>query len=496
VIRTRTGYKITEKGYTVCNGSHALCTWYKLIHPNADWQSLYFLGNKMLTLELVTGGAAAVMADFVDHPEVRKLGAVRPQIAIALARSIMEKRCIAYCEALISEKLIPQYEFFKLANGERSDTSVDAQDEWDEAADDMVAAIFEPYERDVSASWLGVAVIDTRIHEEFAISKLVGGFAREVWKALTHDPELTEVEINGRSRQRAKGAMSSTDICSMIGLTARDLTSLVETEMPVQEETEHLHMFQAPTIEQVVEKIWHHCKGKFDDNDYADAFETAADEDDGLAIGGIKRLGGDILDVYALRAEQKQVGPAIGAHMVEKLRAFDPDAATQESYTMSETPSPPPADDPWAVWMPHPDQTSPMTVGPETYLSAPSAPPADQPPPAPAADDPWAWLASTAAPPPTPEAPKKRGRKSAAELAAMAAAIPENRMEPRVLQNLKAATVTDQDIANGLGVSRATANLYALGKSSLVLNNAQKEFLAKLIHEKMQLLEQALQLIK
>jgi hypothetical protein len=439
----------------------------------------------MLTLELVTGGAAAVMADFVDHPEVRKLGAVRPQIAIALARSIMEKRCIAYCEALISEKLIPQYEFFKLANGERPEMVTDApwaerQDEWDEAADDMVAAIFEPYERDVSASWLGVAVIDTRIHEEFAISKLVGGFAREVWKALTHDPELTEVEINGRSRQRAKGAMSSADICSMIGLTARDLTSLVETEMPVQEETEHLHMFQAPTIEQVVEKIWHHCKGKFDDNDYADAFETAADDDDGLAIGGIKRLGGDILDVYALRAEQKQVGPAIGAHMVEKLRAFDPDAATQESYTMSETPSPPPADDPWAAWQ----------------MPATSAPPADQPPPAPAADDPWAWLASTAAPPPTPEPPKKRGRKSAADLAAMAAAIPENRMEPRVLQNLKSATVTDQDIANGLGVSRATANLYALGKSSLVLNNAQKEFLGNLIREKMQLLEQALQLIK
>lgn len=78
----------------------------------------------------------------------------------------------------------------------------------------------------------------------------------------------------------------------------------------------------------------------------------------------------------------------------------------------------------------------------------------------------------------------------------MAAAIPENRMEPRVLQNLKAATVTDQDIANGLGVSRATANLYALGKSSLVLNNAQKEFLGNLIREKIQLLEQALQLIK
>lgn len=490
MIRTRTGYRITDKhGYTVCNGSHSLCKWFELTH------SANFLENKMLTLELVTGGAAAVMADFVDHPEVRKLGAVRPQIAIALARSIMEKRCIAYCEALISEKLVPQYEFFKLVNGERSDTSVDAQDEWDEAADDMVAAIFEPYERDVSASWLGVAVIDTRIHEEFAVSKLVGGFAREVWKALTHDPELTEVEINGQSRQRAKGAMSSADICALIGLTARDLTSLVETEMPAKEETEHLHMFQAPTIEQVVQKIWHHCKGKFDENDYADAFETAADDDDGLAIGGIKRLGGDILDVYAIRAERKNVGPAIGAHMVELLKAFDPDAATQETYPMSETPPPPAADDPWAEWMPHPDQTSPMTVGPEAYLSPASGAPANPLPPAASADEPFDFWSATAAPPAILEPPKKRGRKSAAEMAAAAAAIPENRMEPRVLQNLKAATVTDQDIANGLGVSRATANLYALGKSSLVLNNGQKEFLGNLIREKMQLLQTALTLI-
>lgn len=183
----------------------------------------------------------------------------------------------------------------------------------------------------------------------------------------------------------------------------------------------------------------------FDPIEMYDTLDNASDSDDGLALGYIARL---VLDADESAQRYYVV-------QLQNFRTSNPDAVDKLL-----------------------DMLTNLAANPDAYAEA---------------------VAAEAATPkvenvPLPSERKKRNSKKDE---AQAPAEPvAGALDPAVLAKIKAhANVKDDDIAKGIGTSRATVNNIVNGKATLAPNEAQTAFLRNLIWSHMDGLREAMSLI-
>lgn len=217
--------------------------------------------------------------------------------------------------------------------------------------------------------------------------------------------------------------------------------------------------------------------------DLVDELDTASDDDDILATAAIERIGGSAEHVPALRALRRhydaaQPGTGVGA-IVQLL----------ETRGFEAVPTPPaPAPEP-AETMSDSNMAELMGLSVEEYRRLY----VENPTPAPAATTasaPQIPAASSAAPAQTDDKPK-RGRKKADSVSTTSAETPT---EALVLFSDN-AKVKDDEVAEALGISRATYNNMRNAKQPAHLDDVQRMTLVSMIDEKITKLQQAKALI-
>ena len=402
---------LDAKGYPVAQGDYALCRGACIQHDAR------IKGNvTAMTLKDVIGGFAAVLDKFTRRPEVKK-GTSEAVLTVSAAQVINET-ALQNLKELIQPQIQDVLEMLILTNGARDSLeSSFEQSEWDEAADDGIGNLFEKYSLMLSANWLGVATIDTRLHEKGAVEKLSESFAKEAWKILTYD--------GVEKRQK-----DSTAILADVGIAVADLKSLATTSgnNPGQIITDEGNEM---TLDEVIAKLHDYCGGVFDEDEYRQNLELSYDDDDGLALGAMQRLGGDMPCVEAMRMAYFEYGDDLPVLVMQRLVDFNPSSAAE-------------------------------VAGHEpSFEEERTAPPA---------------------------AVKKKGRTPKAEQPPAPGSVPRT-----VLALLKDhSSAKDQDLADGIGTSRATFNNYVNGKAQLIASADQRQFLVDTIRKHKEGLVEAL----
>jgi len=201
-----------------------------------------------------------------------------PALVSQLAIQIARERLIDTLRGEMLEKLATRMDEFIVMNGERTEDESNDRDEWDSAADDLVASLLEPYSDVLSASWLGVRTVDTRMHVPGEIQTLAMQFAQEVWTQLTY-------------------RRTDNQILAGLGILEADINAMLASYVAVVPK-EEVKMTQ---INAVLNKI---MLAMPDDKTLEEDLDLASDTDDGLAVGAGQRLGITMPECLVLRKER------------------------------------------------------------------------------------------------------------------------------------------------------------------------------------------------
>ena len=244
-----------------------------------------------LTIALVTGGSGPVLDALFADPVWQRLTNVGPVTVAAMLVERAKQIAMTDLIGVIGPQIDGAYEDYLAVNGLRDPNNYG---DWDEGLDDAIANLFEPYSKYLSAQWMGIHLIDTRMHNEGEALRLANLFATEVWAQLTY--------------QR-----TNNQILSGVGITEPDIMALVESKAgamidvpPPPPPMEYNPM----SVNAVLNKVIMYMP---DMTDLRDNLEQASDSDDALSHGGAERLGLDWPDVLILRDAKSRSRAALDA---------------------------------------------------------------------------------------------------------------------------------------------------------------------------------------
>ena len=236
----------------------------------------------MLSLALLTGGREHVLSKLAADKTWQRTRLKSAQGAASILVNIAKEIGLSEAYALIMPEITGFWKDYERDNGPPPE---DKGSDWYEGHDDGLLAIFEPFVRVLSASWLNFATTDARLWQPDEDVRLANSFAAEVWKQLTW--------------QR-----SDNQILAGVGIVAEDLEvygGQMANEIIIQQ-------VEYTTME--VNAILNRIMLSFPDpKELADNLDLVSDNDDILAGGAAQRLG--------LLAEDVKVLQAIRAHSAE-----------------------------------------------------------------------------------------------------------------------------------------------------------------------------------
>lgn len=393
------------------------------------------------TAEELVGGPAVVLEALLSDPAITKTTSVSIVAAMAVARKITERKATVFFMEQVETQIKDAYDLYVMLNGEYADCADRAaRDNWEAGIDDVIEAVFEPYEKWVSADWFGRSVIDTRLHKPMkddgrppephvAATELALSFAKDAWRVLTHYHDDEDDKVKEKSTGQ---------ILSSVGVVRSDIEELL-TERPVPTTTEAKE-YAMRTMNEVMNKL--HAaltqSGALDlptRTELIPLFENACDDDDGLALSGITPLGGDMDDVEVLRMFAMSAEDA--ADDLADLLLAAPYDDFPASDNLRAVP-PPPMGTPQDVAgqeMGDTDEDAEMLA----MMGGGAPAPASLPPP------PVLQIEQGAPPPPPAPKPPVQAAQTGMEVS------------PRVFQLMKEhIKAKDEDVGKMLGVSRQT----------------------------------------
>lgn len=249
--------------------------------------------------ELVPDKGAVLDAAFADvklHPKKKPTA----EFAMGVALSHAEKIGIANAAALIHDDVDEMYGMYTIMNGERSDHEGDqpALDDWDSGIDDQVETLMQPYQEYLSANWLGVNTIDTRLYEEDGVVKFCQSFGKELWKQLTHDRTPDQV--------LAGVGIVKADVADRIGAAVTSVAPPSKTD-------------EVGTIDRVVLRLLAHVGREYDAQLITDDLDLVADGDENLAPAAAARLGLDEVDMNTVELYSLEHGTSTVKNIMAKL---------------------------------------------------------------------------------------------------------------------------------------------------------------------------------
>jgi hypothetical protein len=431
-----------------------------------------------LSLALLTGGRNHILPLLLEDDTWKRVRLKSAQGAASLLVQIAKRVLLDEATALILPDIQYWYQDFVKTNGERNPQSLDQamSIDWDEAHDDGLLELFEPFTNVLSASWLAFVSTDARIWLPGEDEKLARSFAKEVWKQLTW--------------QR-----SENQILAGVGIVAEDLMKY-GGEITLDD---HMDAYQYGTVPEqeynpmAVAGVLNRIMLSFPDpKNLADDLDMVSDDDDGLAVGAAQRLGITLDDAKILRQARSQTANALawwqsaietGESLDEGKDYKDLEGVANGSAT---------------------DEDPPFDTGPElpTNLKRVAAPPFDMgpvppppppppqrasgsPPPPPPPPPPNAPTVKTGALPPTNTGAKTRRAKNTGT--APPGAIPVD-----VLRQIKEHTgLKDELLAEMLGLSRPTLANIMKGKTWCVPGEDRRRAVADMLHKHITELQQA-----
>lgn len=418
-----------------------------------------------LDVSAICGGPNAVLAAIRDEIAMER-GRPDVRYLMTMGDKIVKARLNKYAYDIIFPKLETVYTMYTLMNGsypEEFEKSVRAfqraqADEWSSGLDDQIEKVFDEYNGIVSADFIGEHCAGNRLWEKDAIPALAGAFAKDAVRIATWHV--------GNDHG---GPKTPAQVMSSVGLVERDFLDMLNTRIePTEKEVEQHQMnsladavSRIHTVTSMMGMVGATLKANVD---------NASDDDEGLATGFVKLIGGEIGDIPALRTARKQIGLDGLCTLIE----------SGEYGKMSE--------DAWPA--------APLPPVP----AVPPTPPAAQTngavdlsmfglPPMPLATPANTPMTVAETQPVPPEAPKKRSRRKEAEDNPQA-------LPPRLLVILEQFTgLNAQELGEIFGCARQSFVNYAKGKGILVPTPEQRAQLRGVLEQHGAALREAMDLL-
>lgn len=392
----------------------------------------------VLTFESLAGTREELIAALLEDEPFRLLrfksvGNVSDRL-VTIARN----RATEAAAALIGPPLRAAYAQFLTLNNERPSTTFEA-DEWDSALDDEIMHALEPYANALSASWLNEATVDTRLHLDNEIDKLIASFGKEVWRQLTFKKETTAKTL------------------SALGFGENDINAFLASYVARPEPTV-LELEPDMNLNAVINKIMLHTGASgmpvavfaavIDGNDEGiEAYGIDADDAETIRMAS---YGGYTPDWMAERTTDGVVLDEADDATPGAALPNDPSGLAAEAVVDELT-------------IPHALDVANNPNAPANIANGKGAP-ASAPPAIQTGD----------APPPPATGRKKKDTTP-----------PPGALAKETLQAIRdKAGVKDDDAATLLGFSRATYNNYVKGKAAFVPNDEQRDKLTNLVRDK------------
>jgi hypothetical protein len=151
-------------------------------------------------IEQLIGDKGELIQRALDHRSMPKR--LTPESAMKGVLNEVQRTVAAKVRDDVLPKLQDMYDTYVLINGEYADTLKNdgsdevAADDYGSGLDDKVEEILQPWERFLSASWLGVNTIDTKLWQENAIANLAMAAGDEVYKQLAFQKTPAQVLAN------------------------------------------------------------------------------------------------------------------------------------------------------------------------------------------------------------------------------------------------------------------------------------------------------------
>jgi hypothetical protein len=379
-----------------------------------------------LSLGLLSGGRGHILSLLADDPMWKRTRLKSADGAVSLLMGFTKRVVQDEARAMILPEIQVWYNEFVRINGERKPQSLSQAMavDWDEAHDDGIMALLEPYADTLSASWLNQYSTDAQLWKPGEDERLAIKFSEEIWKQLTWQK-------------------SDRQILAGVGIVASDLAEFGkladEPIIPPQPE------YKSTMMNAIINKIM-----LYNPPDLADELDMASGDDDGLAVGACQRLGISVSEGLVLRQAREQHGATIKdwVTVIEAGNMLDETVTENASATNDDPPFDAGPNLPDAL-VRKPLPPPPPPVGVSKAQGVPPPPPPR--PPAP--------TVTVGAAPPT-NSGRGGGRRAKNSEQAPSGTIPIE-----VLRSIKEhAGLKDEDFASMLGISRPTLANIMKGK--------------------------------
>lgn len=242
----------------------------------------------------------AVLDAAFSHPAmaIKARSAKRPDVDTAMKAVVnaIENTVIVHIADEVQILIDDLYEGYVLLNGEWADAG-EGQSDWESGMDDAVEAAIEPYNSMLSADWLGRKTIGTELHvtDDKGVNG-VRGFC------LSLGQEYYKTLVHDRETGKS---LTPAKIMSAAGIVKTDVEERLSAHTnPTKQEQDTMAKEENAELNAVVAKIAAHLGAGFDQLTVYDDLDLASDEDDILASGPAPRLGLDESDIPLLQSER------------------------------------------------------------------------------------------------------------------------------------------------------------------------------------------------
>jgi hypothetical protein len=240
--------------------------------------------NKINISDLIP--AEAIYDDFFNSPSIRHRKEYFWEEAAPILAKITEKLVSSKIKDDSFQSLKPVLETHIFMYGEYDTTeTTDNKDKWEAELDQAVELAIAPWEKGLSADWLGLNLVGTEIKTENDLHDFCLKLAKEYYKQLVHDNKTRKKKADAK-------ILSNANIISVDFLARWQ-------EFVSRDKTKAL-----PTFDNVVIKIAKHLGMNFNVMQTLEFIDLALSDDDILSQGAANSLGITIEDLHALQGEQ------------------------------------------------------------------------------------------------------------------------------------------------------------------------------------------------
>jgi hypothetical protein len=407
---------------------------------------------------------------------------MKPDLAMIECRNITERMVKARVQDTILPQIREAFSMHAIIHGDPDIHEKIDMDEWTDAMDDAIEALFGPYSNSLTLDFMGRATIDTRLHQSSdkvdECEVLAAAFANDVWRVLIHDgDEDSETHV-----------LSTAKILSAVGIVKDDLIEILgdmpePTPAQTAQAMKELHM---KSMNEIFNELYEFWGGEFNEKEMREYFEMAIDRDDILANSGLVPMGLDMEAAPTLRMFAAKYGAKAIDEFITGVRGAPYEDDVTDSHPAVYTDSVSADGSHYQVAGEPEEETDPemremMGLPPlEPYGHSPAMSALGIAPTAPAGT--LAGVLNRPAGVPAPTLPRHI----------------TGTIDKRALELIrKHVKRKDEDIASGLGVARQTYINYAdpAKKATLVASEAQGAYLKAMLEEEMAGLQKAYDII-